>query len=717
MNSNNSKIRCIFVLTIILIAVSVSYGDPIFDSSQDEDICALLMGRIMGDESRGVILPLKKTDVRMEITSGIVKAEVTQVYTNDTEYPLEAVYVFPLPSDATISDMELRIENRIIKSIVQERKEAKRTYEKAKKEGKKTALLEEERPNIFTTSVANFLPGETVKIKFSYFLPAEYKKGEVSTAFPMVIGQRFVPFRIRENDDGTVEFTSPVKDQKHINPPLLPSPNIDPEHRLSIKVEVNGIPVEDIESSTHKIIWSEDFAADNKYFVTLKEEVTVPDCDFDLRIKVNEEDEPELTCVTSQWENENYGIVTVFPPCKEKKSTQQPDRSREVVFLIDTSGSMSGTSIDQAKAGLIKCLKMLKPQDTFTIVRFANDYTYFSKQPVPATNRNLDSAKEYINSIKSGGGTMMQPALKYVLDLLKANVAKRKSSVFAGGTEEYGENPGRVQMVIFLTDGCVGNEDSLFKLLSTSLGSARLFTFGIGSAPNSHLMQEMARIGRGQSRYIRSHEDVGRIMSDFFKTLEAPVLTDVELTFIDQFGNEIQDVKYFPNPCPDVFYERPLQVITKFPGAVGGKVVVKGFYDNSYVIYEYPLKNIENKSYTAINKMFAESKVDELNHEYAIADGFHRKEEIKEEIIEIGLKYQLVTKFTSRVAVEEKIEKKPNGELVTVKVPTKLPRGWSENYWYGTATNDYRDFVIGLFLIFTGFAIWSNYKRRRKIEK
>ena len=707
-------------LLVILILLTTLITTEVFSEpfkKEEAEIAGILMGRIPGKNTK-VFLPLKKTNVKIEMTGTIIKAEVTQVFTNDTEYPLEAVYVFPLPSKSTICDMEMKIGERIIKSIVQEREEAKRTYEKAKQEGRKAALLEEERPNIFTTSVANFLPGETVEIKLSYFENADFKKGKISMTFPMVVGQRYVPFEIKEEDENGEKFTTEVEEWQRINPPLVRHPNIDPGHRLSIEMEINGIPVKHITSSTHNIGFENVYGTEDKVRVFLNEEVTIPDCDFAIDIHLVKDTTPTFTCVNSFNDNNSHGILTIFPPIKKIES-KESYRPREVVFLIDTSGSMTGTSIVQAKKGLKHCLKMLRPKDTFTIVRFANNYSYFSKKPIQATPSNIRKAKGYIDGLTAGGGTEMQKALIFVLGMLNRNQSyseKIKDHFGSGGGRhsDYPEIIERIKMIIFLTDGCVGNENSLIRLLSSRLHKTRLFTFGIGSAPNEYIMRKMAEIGRGQSRFIHSEEDIGVVMSDFFKTLKAPVLTDIEIIWKDALGTKLKNIKFFPNPCPDVFYERPLRVIAEYPSDFNGSVVVKGVLDGEWVEYEYEFSESNKMNYRAIDKFFGKAKINDLMAKLVRTRAYLDRMNIEKEITKVALEHQLVSKYTSRIAVEEIISRDPNGLLVSVKVPVKLPRGWDKNYWYPTATDDYLKALIGIFLIF--IAVMINLLRK-KLEK
>lgn len=611
-----------------------------------------------------VVLPLEKTEVHIDVTAGIARTEVVQRFSNPIDRPLEAVYIFPLPSESAIEDFELRIGDRIIKSSVKEREEAKAVYEQAKAEGKKTALLEQERPNLFTTSVANLMPGESVDICFTYVESLRFRKDRYDITFPMVTGERYIPFKY----DAQLRPHTVVEDAARLNPPVL-HPRLDSRHRLSIEVQLNGIPLETVTSSTHAIRVVDE--GNERYRVMPKQEDIVPNCAFSISVQLRKNEMPAVTFVESV-SDEAYGLLSVFPPIgAERRHAVLP---KDVVFLIDTSGSMSGESISQAASGLRKCMDMLQPEDRFTIVRFSDEFTWFSPDLRDAAPDKVNTAREYITGLSASGGTEMQPALDYVLSLMPYE-------------------SGRIPLVVFLTDGDVGNEDSLINLLSKKLGNTRLFTFGIGSAPNEFLMHRMAEVGRGQSRFIRSHEDVGEVMADFFQTLDAPVLTDVSLEW------EGAEVHTYPERCPDIFYGRPLQLVAHGVAGFNGRIKVSGMLDGEQQEYVIDLKQQAPQQHDAIDKLYGRMQIKDLMVQLMQTVEAVPRNELKQAIIRIALQHQLVTKFTSRVAVEEKVVNR-DGELVSVKVPVAAPKGWS---MYATATQETLQLMVGLIVLLAAF--------------
>lgn len=633
----------------------------------DGEIAGILFSCSTDGEPQQV-LPLKRTDVETDVTAGIAQTRVTQRFHNDLGHPLEAVYIFPLPSEAACTDFEIRLDDRVIRSEVKKRAEAKQIYKQAKAEGKKTALMEQERPNIFTTSVANLLPGETVDICFTYVETLRFQKDRYDITFPMVVGERYIPFTF--TPQGKIQPAVANADRQ--NPPVLP-PLIDPEHRLSIHIQLHGLPIETITSSTHAI--RVDSPDTDTVTVELTNNVCIPDCEFNIAVHLKKSDIPTASFVKSGNGTETYGLFSVLPPIGEQK--MHKTLPKDVVFLIDTSGSMSGESMAQAKSGLKRCLNILGPDDRFTVVRFASDFSWFSPALRNATPDKLDAAVEYIAGLDADGGTEMQPALEYALNIPRT--------------------AGRMPMVLFLTDGDVGDEGDLIRLLSQKLGNARLFTFGIGSAPNEFLMHRMAQAGRGQSRFIRSHEDIGKVMAGFFQTLKNPVLTDISV----HWAND--SVHCYPERCPDIFYGRPLQLAVHAASPLSGPVHITGTLDGEAVEYTVDLDEQRTALHPAIRQLYGREEIKDLMVRMMQTEIPEARAELKQRIIEVALKHRLVSKYTSRIAVEERVSVE-TGDLVSVNVPVPSPKGWQ---LHATATQDPARLLLGLIAILCAGVLWK----------
>lgn len=615
------------------------------------------------NQAERIVLPLKNTTVNIDVTAGIARTRVVQRFQNDIDQPLEAIYLFPLPTEAAIDSFEIRLKDRIIKSTVKEKEAAKAAYEQAKSAGKKAALIEQERPNLFTTSVANILPGEIVDISFSYIESIPFKKEQYDITFPLVVGERYIPFDF--DAFGTKQPL--VDDAGRLNPPVL-HPNMDPGHRVGLMISLNGIPIKSIESTTHAIRSTE--IDTDHWQVKLLHDTTMPNCAFNLTAKLRKNDAPALTFVQSK-KDEDYGMLSVFPPIGATRIAKP--LPKDVIFLVDTSGSMSGESISQAESGLKRCLDILEKGDRFSIIRFASDFSSFSPELRAVSDDKLQAAKEYINHLDADGGTEMQPALESAFAMLPPE-------------------SGRMPMIVFLTDGDVGNEEALLQLLASKLGNTRLFTFGIGSAPNEFLMHRMAEAGRGQSRFIRSHEDVGDVISDFFTTLKAPVLTDVQIEW------DSESVHAYPERCPDIFYGRPLQLIAKAPKGFGEQITISGMIDGEKKSYTLPLTT-EQEPHDALDTLYGRMQIKDLMIKMIKADSPESQAELKNTLINVALKHQLISQYTSRVAIEEQVTV-VDGELTTVQVPVAAPKGWS---LYATASHDPLRLLCGGLLIAAAF--------------
>ncbi|MCP4157298.1 MAG: marine proteobacterial sortase target protein [bacterium] len=689
------KRKKMFILTLWtvlfawgLLTISPSEALAQKEESQNKEIAGILYANAQNSKEK-VFLPLKQTDVKLNVIAGIVKTNVTQVFSNEADTALEAVYIFPLPSRAAVTGMELKIGGRTIKSVIKEREAAKKVFKAAKAAGKKTALIEQERPNIFTTSVANILPGETVEVSFSYLETVDFQKGTYTVNFPMVVGQRYIPYNTslsnysgsgadsREGEQAKEPaLSSGTPDAARLNPPVL-HPNIDNQHKLTITADITGIPVSTVTSATHDILVDGVAGEESLCRVTLAEENTIPDCDFNMKIQLREEDAPQVSFIKSVKEEASYAMLTVFPPLGEGLSSFAIPR--DVTFLIDTSGSMSGQSIRQAQDGLKLCMQMLRTGDRFNIVRFSSDYSSFRTEMQPVDGGTIGEALVYIEELRADGGTEMQQALTHVLDI--------------PGRE------GSMKMVVFLTDGAVGNENSLLRLLEDRLGRSRLFTFGIGSAPNEFLMRKMAERGRGQARFIHTNEDIGDVMSNFFKTLESPVMTDISISWQDGGGSSENGLEFYPALCPDVYYQRPLQVFLKYPGQVGGQIFISGKLGDKPVKYQFSVDDGSGIRFDAVDRMFGKWKIDDLMYRLNRAGSQKERDRLKQMVITESLGFQILSKYTARVAVEEIVSRDPAGQLKTVKVPVPLPRGWQPPKLNPTATNELVLFLIGLALL------------------
>jgi Ca-activated chloride channel homolog len=591
-----------------------------------------------GRDGERVYIPLESTEVVLDVKPGLMEAQVIQTFTNRSDAALEAIYAYPLPHDATLTSFELRFRDRVITSIVREKTQARADYEAAKVEGRKAALLEQHDATLFSTSVANFLPGETVEIVIRFIQPLRLAAGSLEVRFPMVSGDKYFP---AATQPGTAGAAAP-------NPARVPRDLLAQKHVYAFDVEVAGLPVQAVESPSHRI-QVENCGGDRRR-VALAEEVTVPDRDFLLRIALRASASIEPTLVTQHTQTGDYGLLAVFPPATRSASAGMV-RGRDILFLLDRSGSMQGSRLDGAKLGLETCLKALFPEDRFCIEVFADSFQFHGGGWTQASPQAVSDAVAYVRRINVGGGTEMQPAIEAGLRFFEAG--------------------DRDQVLILLTDGDVGNPDSLLTRIEANIGHVRLFTLGIGSAPNAALLNKVAELGRGQARFIGDAAAIERELADLFLTLDAPVLTCMRLTLLDSAG-QVMEHAAFPAVLPDAFVGRPVETVFRTTAGVPARVVMEAVEGGRPVRHELPLlptplrgdgleKQFGRRWYAAQEDMARRAGIESV------------RAEIRGEMLQTALEFGLVTPLTSRVAVEQQISRDPNAPLRTQNVAQYVP--------------------------------------------
>ena len=628
---------------------------------------------------------LVHTDAAVEVRGLVAAATVTQQYVNSSTTPIEAVYIFPLPHDAAVYDLEIRIGNRVIRSEIHERAEAKRIYQAAKSEGKRAALLEEERPNIFTTSVANIMPNDRIDVRLRYVEPLRWEEGRIRLVFPMVVGPRYIPGTQAVDHTGTgwASDTDAVPDASRITP-IVRNPESRSGHDISITVDLDsGFEAAAVKSVSHAVNVRR--LADGRQRVELAAGATLPNKDLVLEVQQAESTQPKVALFLSPGSDsgETHFLLAAYPP------TVQPTQRMpvEMLYMIDVSGSMSGTSIEQAREALLQALDRLRPSDRFGILAFCNTFQEFSPEPLLATPDNLARARNYVRRLEAGGGTEMLPALLHLM---------RKPQI-----------PGTLRHIVLLTDGDLGNEEQIFAALRHDLGGARLYTVAIGSAPNLFLATKMAHYGRGTFTHIADIHEIQTQMTRLFETIESPVLTDVKLSFE---GVEVADV--YPERLPDLFQQQPLLIYGRISKGSVGKVQLTARAGTEP--YETSIAFDASKAtfHPGITTLWARQRVEELMDRWRESDESGQVE-IRASVIAHAIRYRLVTRFTSLVAVEQVVVN-AGGQSKTVPVPTELPAGWQMEKVFGapaTGTADAFLEILGIALLLAGLVLFFFVRR------
>jgi Ca-activated chloride channel family protein len=475
-------------------------------------------------EQKEIPMPLKHTDVRANVSGYIGEVEVTQQFHNPYSGKIEAVYLFPLPHNAAVNDFIMTIGERRIRGIIRERKEAEEIYQEAKRQGYVASLLTEERPNIFTQSVANIEPGQEIDVNIKYLHTLSYVDGWYEFVFPMVVGPRFNPPGMSEGVGAVGRGKNRGSGQNTEVSYLAPGERT--AHNISLSVNIDaGVKIEEFECKTHETI--HELSLPEHLTVSLNPGDSLPNRDFVLRYRVAAE-QIKSSLLTHKDKRGGYFSLMLYPP---KELASLPRQPMEMVFVIDCSGSMDGRPVAQAKAAVESGLGLLQPNDSFQVISFSMTASKFGAKPLEATRANVKRAVSYVESLNGEGGTMMIEGIKAALD--------------------FPHDPERLRFVCFLTDGYIGNEAEILSEIRKRLGPARIFSFGIGSAVNRYLIEHMGKVGRGAVAYLGPNDEAAQIMEDFFERISHPALTDVR---IDWGGLRVAET--FPGQLPDLFVGR-----------------------------------------------------------------------------------------------------------------------------------------------------------------
>jgi len=620
-------------------------------------------------------LLLKETKVHLEVTGSVLHAEVEQVFFNHTDSVLEVIYTFPLPGNATVTSMEMVTDEQVVSSVVQEKAEARRTFEAATSSGRQAALLEKDSADVFTTTLNRLDPGKEVIVQLAYVQPLSYHDGAYHLVFPTTFGTRYFPsdwLKTQPDQDLAIQT------QRRLAPIQVDQS----ENQFSLTANVFGLPVSEVESPTHNLYLSD--GPEGELLLETDSADYRPDRDVVLELILEETSEPNGRLVQSVAASGVHGLLEIFPPDEQRH--QIAPRPKEVFFIIDTSGSMTGSAMTQARSGLKACLKMLGPEDRFNIVAYDDDFTLFNHETVSASDENLKYGQIFATKLTAGGGTELQKALFAVLNQPTSAT--------------------HLPMVVLLTDGDVGNEMSLLSLVNQSERQIRFFSFGLGSAPNRYLLTKLGEVGGGYATFIQPGENLAAAMGSFFESVKTPLLTDVTVEFYTSDGAEA-DVVMFPGTVPDLYSDRPIQISFKSEAPLGRHALVTGSLNGAEVSYQIPLLESEPVEFPGIDKVFGKAWLDELMVDYFLANDSGQRDRVRADVVRTALDYQLVSKFTSRVAVAKRVLANPGNVMASVNVPLLRPA----SRYPSTGTQDLFWLALGLGLMLFSFVYLICQKR------
>jgi len=607
-------------------------------TADKRDAMPALRARRAGGEE--IPLPLVNTDVDANITAYIASVHVVQQYFNPFTEKIEAVYVFPLPQNAAVSDFVMSIGDRNIRGIIRERAEAEEIYRDARAQGYVASLLTQERPNIFTQSVANIEAQEAIDVSITYFHTVAYRDGEYELVFPTVVGPRFNPpgthngiGAVPRGAGGTSGQTTEVE---------YLAPGERSGHDLTLRVDIDGgMPIEDITSPSHDIVRRD--LSPNRSRVELAEHDRIPNKDFVLRYRLAGRG---IKTALLHQSDEHGGTFTLLlqPPAQLSDTMRAP---MELIFVLDCSGSMSGTPITLAKDAAERALRRLGPDDTFQVIRFSSNASALGAAPIVATSENIERGVRYLRSLTSEGGTMMIEGIKAALD--------------------FPHDPRRLRVVSFMTDGFIGNDPEILAEMQKRLGDTRVFSFGVGAAPNRYLLEHMAQLGNGAVAYVGLDEGAAGAVDGFYERVSHPAMTNL---FVDWGEADVSDV--YPRRIPDLFVGRPVVLTGRYRGALPKEVVVHGRVGGEERAMRVAVGAADaDNRHAAITKLWARTKIDDLSHQTGGEAGEQRSV-----ITTIALENGLMSDYTAFVAVDSSSD---TGTTPPTRmgIPVPVPKGVS----------------------------------------
>ena len=625
------------------------------------------------------VAPVLASDVFIEVIAGIAKVTVRQRFRNPSKLWLEGVYVFPLPEKSAVDRLRLEVGGRLIEGEIQEREVAEKTFREAAKAGRSAALLSSKRPNVFSTAVANIAPGDEILVEIRYQDQVLLRDGSYSYRFPLVVAPYYTP----NDPKPTVSAPSPFVDQDGVNRNvkfLAPSeeelsggrdmfgpvrkPGTGFLNPVSIAIFLHGRNAKASVKSSNHAIDIQDLDSDLT-LITLSEGPIPTDRDFVLSWKPTAESSPTASVFAEEWDGSRHFLVTVTPP--DAGSWPDDRQPRDLILVLDKSGSMAGSAIDQAKTAAVTAISRLREADRFNVILFDDDAHSFFPSARSATSENVENILYGLDRVNGGGGTNLVGALREALRLQPAH--------------------GRLRQIVFLTDGASSEDEQFLRLLKRQLHRNRLFTVGVGAAPNSYLMVRAAQLGRGTYTYIDNASQIEEQMGALFRKLEKPALTDMKIAWRTGLGSEAE---IYPSHLPDLYIGEPVSFLVRLPLAtpylasmslepMGNEIEVSGSLKGERWHQMVDISNV--KPVAGVAALWAREKVADLKNRLR----FEREDEetLRREIVPTALRYQLVTEYTSLVAVDRSTVSRPqNSSLHRSEIKRNLPFGMDyEKIW------------------------------------
>ena len=615
----------------LLILLSLAFAWPAAFATEPGDVLSGSLLLKPSADAPAIEAMRVHTGFRAQVTGNVARVYVSQQFTNPSEDWVEGLYVFPLSADSAVDELLMHVGERVIRADIQRREKARATYEKARSQGRQASLVDQERPNMFTTSVANIAPHSSITVEIAYLETIAYRDGRYTLRLPLAITPRY----------------NPRAANRVLSVNATPERVTSPQQQVSIDVQLApGFPLQSVDSLHHQIATAPDLPG--KHIRLIGSELPT-DRDFELVWIPAATPDVQAAVFAERAGEETYAMLMLTPPQQDARSSER----REVEFIIDTSGSMGGPSIEQARAALQMGIDRLSQADRFNIIRFSDTASSLYQAPQPVSEASRALASQFIASLAANGGTEMRPPLELA---------------FAVAPSE-----GLLRQIVFITDGSVGNEAQIISLIRKNIGDARLFTVGIGGSPNAFFLQEAAAAGRGSYTYIAEREQVRARMEDLFRKIESPALVDLSVQWPGSAKSELA------SPMPsDLYAADPLVVlarITDLPAA-SQVITLSGRTHGIDWIQQIPIASVTEQA--GISKLWARERIGALvRHRNFGGDAA----QAQADIVELALQHHLISEFTSLVAADDSPARPPEATDRSEQAPTSAPAG---SYWANT---------------------------------
>jgi Ca-activated chloride channel homolog len=617
------------------------------------------------------------TTVQAQVTGDVARVHVIQRFSNTGSDWVEGLYVFPLSADAAVDELLMTVGERTIRGEIREKIKAQANYAQARSEGKQASIVDQERPNMFTAAVANIAPNSTVSIEIAYLETIPFRDARYTLRLPLAITPRYMPGAGLDPAAPLAAANAAIVNAA-FGISATPERVMPPRQNVDITVELAaGFPVGSLTSLHHVVNVKNDALGKQIHLAGSR----IPaDHDFELVWTPAVADDVATAAFTEKVGDDTFALLVLTPPNAADEATQP----REVTFIIDTSGSMYGPSIEQASAALQLGVDRLQPGDRFNIIRFASDYSnlFAAPQGVSAASRTL--AGQFISALRAEGGTEMRAPLERAM-------ATPPSA-------------GYLQQIVFITDGSVGNEAELIALIHQQIGKTRLFTVGIGAAPNSYFLEQAAAAGRGSYTFIAERDQVGSRMQDLFRKLERPSLVDLKLLWPDNLTADL--AAGLPG---DVYAGDPLVIVARLPHSPSGYVTLSGRIHGEDWVHRIPITQVSEQS--GLSKLWARERITDMSRQLRFGGD---REQLRASILDLALRHHLVSEFTSLVAIDAAVVRPPGSSGHVEQAPTSAPTGsyWATTGFAKTATPADLFLVCGLLSITFGcFLHWARFRK------